>query len=188
MSPIERSGGGGGAASAGLVLLFDQTLGADAASIDTGAGGVAGGHKDLIVYFLARTSDAANNVNLNMRLNNDSGANYAWSFVRNDGANSANANSATGATAAIIGQVLGNTAPASTAGQGTQFVIAYDASTFQKAGNGSSAPVANAAGNTQTWSNSWAWSNTAAITQVAIFSASGGNLRAGSVLRIYGTR
>jgi hypothetical protein len=142
----------------------------------------------LVVYVIARTADAANNVNLNLRINNDAGPNYAWTFVRNDGANNANANSATGASAAIIGQVLGNLAPASAAGQATFFIAAYDATTFKKCGNGNSAPLANAVNNTQIWADAWLWDSTAAITQMAISSASGGNLRAGSMMRIYGTR
>src|SRR6185503_15951754 len=60
---VAITAGGGG----GLISLFDQTLGVAAASIDTGAAGVAGGHGCLIIEILARGTGAFTNENMDMQ-------------------------------------------------------------------------------------------------------------------------
>lgn len=58
------------------VVLFDSTLGADTASIDTGAGGIAAGYDVLEIFAVLRTDDAAARASVDVTLNNDTGANY----------------------------------------------------------------------------------------------------------------
>src|SRR5215471_4424156 len=73
-SSIAISGSGG---AGGLITLYDSGyLGGSAASIDTGAGGIASGHFCLVVLLYVRTDRAAIADNLTIIANNDSGANY----------------------------------------------------------------------------------------------------------------
>jgi len=71
-------GPAGPAGTGGMVKLFDSLLGADAASIDTGAGGVAAGYACLEVRMFVRTDEASDPGQLYVRLNNDSTAIYDW--------------------------------------------------------------------------------------------------------------
>lgn len=71
------TGGGGG----GVTQLFDSQLGADAASIDTGAGGIAAGYSVLLVYIKARSAKAATTDNLVVTWNNDTGSSYGYSIA-----------------------------------------------------------------------------------------------------------
>jgi hypothetical protein len=73
----DAAAGGGGASS----VLFDQTLGADAATIDTGAGIVPVGTKVLEIHISARSTSSGSD-SIGVRINNDSTAgNYATRFV-----------------------------------------------------------------------------------------------------------
>lgn len=69
------------AASGGLAVLFNSTLGADAAIIDSGAGGVAGTSTSLVVRMLLRTDEVAATSSALIRVNGDSGGNYDRSTV-----------------------------------------------------------------------------------------------------------
>ena len=185
MSPI--LGGGSGGAGGGLSAIFDSTLGSDTASLDTGAAGIGAGHKDLIVLLFIRATDAATTVNLKLNANNDAGANYDWSLVRNDGTNAANGASAVSATAAVVGQVTAANATANVAGAVTIFIPAYDSTTFFKAGTGTCGPTPTTASTQEAMAVHFTWLSTAAITRLAVASASGGNLKTGSRMVIYGT-
>lgn len=64
--------------SSGLATLFDSQLGADAATLDTGAGGIAAGGGAVLVMLKIRSAKAAaNSDTFSITLNNDSGAHYA---------------------------------------------------------------------------------------------------------------
>jgi hypothetical protein len=64
-------------------VLFEQALSADAATIDTGANGIASGYSLLEIWIVGRTTEAAVGSSLAITLNNDTGANYDFVAVRN---------------------------------------------------------------------------------------------------------
>ena len=184
--PVERSGGGGGSAAGGLVRLFTQTLGVAAASIDTGAGGVAGGHTDLIINLYARSDSASIAVDARFNFNADVGANYDWAWVRN----------AAGALSAVdghadtnwpLGQIPGTTIPANYFASVTVNIPRYDNTTGFKAGTSLSGPANDITANDRIIFTSGLWRNTGAITRIA-FVLGAGNLVAGSSMTIYGTQ
>lgn len=79
-------------------LLFDsEVAGADAASIDTGASGIAAGYKVLEIWLYARTDEAVAKSVVDITLNNDSGANYDAQRITGDNATAA-AGAGAGAT------------------------------------------------------------------------------------------
>lgn len=181
--PISGSAGAGG-----LILLYNQTLGANAASIDTGAGGIAAGHGALIIYIIARDVTAAQTVvSLVMRVNNDSGANYDYLWWRNSGGTLGSV-SGFGATSAGIGQMPGAAATAGYFSPFDMIIPAYDQTTAFKTGNVRWGPAEAALADSQVGGTTFAWRSTAAITRLAIFSAGGSNLLAGSRMTIYGAQ
>ena len=173
-------------AGSGLVLLFDSTLGADAASIDTGANGIASGHGHLLIYLITQTADVGSNVSVTLRANNDSGANYDNEFVQGLGttASAGGSNAATGWGFGTHGQ--GGTAQYP--GVALVFVPNYDQTTFYKLAGVFSAVADATAANNSAAAQSKGYRSTAAISRLSVVAASGANLKAGSRLTIYGTQ
>lgn len=62
--------------------LFDTTLAAPAASVDTSGFDLSGGHV-LEVWSITRTDEAVGGPNMRIRFNGDSGNNYDYDWVRN---------------------------------------------------------------------------------------------------------
>lgn len=174
----------GSAGAGGLIILFQTTLAVAAASLDTGAGGIAGGHGDLLVVIIARSADAAISNNLLLRFNNDSGGNYDWSWVYNGAATPQGA-AGNLATSAIVGKTQSATGIANTAAATELTIPGYDLTTFYKSGVGRSGAL-DTSGNAYSVASAFQWRSTAAITRLAVFSAGGGNLIAGSRLIVYG--
>lgn len=181
-SNVAVSGGGG---TSGLVQLFDSTLGIAAASIDTGAGGIAAGHSALEVYITVQVSDAAVSANLNLTLNNDTGANYDEQYVfGNVAAVSA------GAVSADTKWQFGVHATGGSANYASVIRItipSYDQTTFWKSAFAyQNRPDATAA-NQVVQMTSLGYRSTTAISRMAIAGATG-NLQAGTRLTVYGTQ
>ena len=175
------SGSGGG----GLSKLFDSTLGAPAANIDTLANGVAAGHADLTIYVISRTVDAGATANIRVTLNGDTGANYDLQFI-NGVATTAAANTVL-ASANWQAQTHGAGGTAGYPGIMTIIIPAYAATTFNKVatiltGN-PDGTAANEAANVYIAG----WRSTAAINQVTVTGATA-NLAAGSRLVVYGAQ
>lgn len=175
-----------GIAGTGLVKIFDSTLGANAATIDTGAGGIPAGHADLIVLAVVQTVDAGANVTLILNVNNDSGANYDIQVLAG-----ANATTTAGATVAQIGW--------RTAGHGAggsanypaivrMTIPSYDQTTFFKVAEITSFVPDATAANMEADLRAGGWRSTAAITRLSIAANSSANLKAGSRLVVYGTK
>jgi hypothetical protein len=184
--PIERSGGGGGSGG-GLSLLFDSTLAAPAANIDTGAGGIAGGFSHLYYEIYARVAGAVGTDSIVAILNNDSGANYDYDFMRNSGG-ALSAGSAHAATSMIVGHVQGATATASFFGTSNGNIMSYAAVTAGfKAGNCVCGQTSDVEGTSDQIAVQYTWRSTAAITRMRISAGAGSNLVTGTRLTIYGT-
>lgn len=167
----------------GRVIVFDSTLGANAASIDTGANGIAAGYGVITVYVIGRSTIASVDGGIFVRVNNDSGANYDQAYVGLD------AGAATSGTALAQTQwsvdFAGASLDANSASILSIVIPGYDKTVFHKEGtifeSGSSGTAAN------NWQLTAAlrWRNTAAISRIAVLPSSG-QLLAGSRLIVLG--
>jgi hypothetical protein len=177
---IAASGGGGG----GLTPLFDQTLAAAAAAIDTGAGGIAGTASHLRVVALVRTTQAVVASTVLLTLNNDTGNNY--DRVRTETINA----TVNGATTVAAANVAVSCAGASV-GNASLFtpiifeIPCYVQTAAHKSGVFSSGIPDSTAANARADNGSFLWRNTAAISRLAL-TAGSGNLAAGSRVTVYG--
>ena len=167
-----------------IVLLHEETLGADTASFDVTS--ISGNYKHLKLIFQLRGTTAAGTVALNMRFNNDSGANYYRE--RFDVAAGSTASDADSGTTSFVdaASIAASTATANKATSGEILIPNYATTTFFKeyvlAMHTSSS---NVDGGQLLRFSGGTWNSTAAITRVTIFPASD-NLLAGSRLTIYG--
>lgn len=166
-----------------MTQLYDSTLGASAAAIDTGAGGVPQTSAHLLIVATLRTTDAAVNGSVLLRFNNDSGANYDTVFVlgANVGASAGVANAQTSIAFGVHG-ASGSAAEASPIGL---LIPAYTQTAFNKScvlvlGRGDST-----AANLNAVEFVGTWRSTAAITRVS-FASSGATLLTGSRVSIFG--
>lgn len=175
---ITATAGGSG----GRSILFDSTLGADAASIDTGAGGIAGTFDSLDVYILARTTEAVAQSNLRLSFNADAGANYDEHLFQ-----ILNATTFAGAAVAQTFNTIGCPGASYGAGAFGHWHItlpAYRQTVAHKVWRGHFTALDTGAGNCYEQLRSGRWRNTAAITRLAI-AAQAGNILAGSRLTVY---
>lgn len=180
--PISGSGGAGG-----LIVVYDSGyLGADAASIDTGAGGVASGHVGLIIVAYLRSTNAVANDNIGITFNNDTAAHYSFERITASGGAVSSSYSA-GQSEGLIGVMPGATAPASFFGGLYATIPAYDGTANFKTAHGHSDAVDS--GSVSEAIANWVtvWNQATAISRIRIRSqAGGGNLKAGSRVIIYG--
>ena len=179
----------GSAGAGGLIQLFDSGyLGADAASIDTGAGGIASGHFCLVIFGYFRSDTASATENLMVVLNNDTGANY--NYVRNISQNGAVSGTATtGQTQGLLGIIPANTATANQFGSLQASLPAYDGTANFKTILGLSASADATAINVVEYQTGITYKSTSAISRLKVFPQTAGkNLKAGSRLVIYGVQ
>lgn len=180
--PIGPSGGSG---AGGLTSLFTSTLSGAAASIDTGAGGIAAGHGTLLVVFYGRTSAVSVDPGVNVTFNNDGGANYDLQLITgsNVTASAVKSQAATSLVLDTVGTNAGDSYATS-----LYFVIpAYDQTTFWKSGI-----VLEGFPYSQTTAQTAAtaaigYRSTTAISRMKV-AAGSGNLAAGTILTVYGTQ
>lgn len=175
-----------GISGTGLVKLFDSTLGAAAASIDTGAGGVAAGHDALVVVLMIQSASAAAQRVATMRFNNDSGANYDRQFA--GGGNTSSSVNALAAQTGCTFLIHGNAGSTSYPGVATFVIPSYDQTTFWKVLTGHIGVIDATVGNDFVTVEVQGWRSTAAISRISVQDNGGGNLSAGSRLTIYGTQ
>lgn len=183
LDPPNSREGSGGAGS--VTLIEDVTLGADAASIDFQS--IADSYAHLLIVGTVRTTEAAIQSSLLVRLNNDSGANYscAYFYVLAGGATGVGAASQT-ATSITAALVSGGTATAGNAAALRIMLPAYAGTTFRKSlrceseysrDDGANDPVTTFGGGT--------WRSTAAVSRVTVLPGANDFL-AGSRLSLYG--
>jgi hypothetical protein len=180
---VARSGANNKIAGTALLTkLFDSKLGADAASIDTGAAGIASGYSALRILVYARSAAAANNDTLKVVLNADTGNNYYSGG--NYGGNGSGTWTSNGIAYLTEGSVLIGDS------RGANRFSVYELSLPDYAGSNYKALSGTGLSprtTTETVSVAFGgiWLSTAAISRLAI-SALAGNLKAGSRLIIYG--
>lgn len=177
-----------GISGTGLVLLYDNTLGAPAATLDTGANAIPAGHRDLIVYVIARFSDAGLSLSTcGIQFNGDTGANYDFAVIRNH-IGSAAAAQGFAATSANVGNMPAATATANYPGVVQLAIPSYDATTFFKTLTGTLGNTGSASSMTEVWTVGATWRSTAAINRIVLIDTNGGNFVTGSRLVIYGAQ
>ena len=169
--------------ASGRVVLFDSTLGADAASIDTGANGIEPGHNILTVYVYGRTTQVAVSSSISVRLNNDSGANYDQGFV--GWVTGAVSGGGSVAQTSWLLAFPGASMDAGSAGVVTFAIPSYDQTTLQKQTADLEALGSGTVNNNAIVSRSLRWRSATAISRLSV-TAGSGNLLAGTRLLILG--
>lgn len=165
-----------------LTKIFDQTLAAAAASIDTGAI-IPAGFSALEILTYVRGDAAATGFNVTLQFNGDTGANYDERWIRNTG-NTTNASSSAGATGVDVNYGPAASAAANYFSAGWARIPAYDNTTGYKAGVASFGDP-SVSGAQQTWAETFVWKSTSAINRIKML-CNTGNFVAGSRLIIYG--
>jgi hypothetical protein len=176
---VSRSTGGGSGSGA---LLFDSTLGANAASIDTGANGIAQTQNVLEIWAVIRTDGAGATDTVTITLNNDSTAIY--DRERLQGNNVTASAAVANAQAGWAMDVHGNGGGASYASYWCLTIPSYTQTTFFKAASLVVQIPDQTAGNNFAELVALGYRSTAAISRLKI--AAVGNLLAGSRLLILG--
>jgi len=170
--------------SANLTVLFDSTLGANAASIDTGANGIAQTAAHLLIVALLRTSEAVVISTGNWTFNGDTGTNYDRQTMRARGPTQTSG--AAAGTANVSLNYPGASDTASHFGGSFMAIPCYRQTTAHKwlveMGGWADTTTTNSEAHI-TIGN---WRNTTAINQITV-TAGSGNLLAGSRLTIYGS-
>lgn len=174
-------------ASGGLSEFYSATLGADSASIDTGANGIPQTATHLWCIALLRSDEAANiSVVTRLRFNNDSGgANYGTERMYASDTTGGIASKDAGS--GIIPHITGANAPANMFGIVEFIVPFYTGSTKIKNVRGTTALERD------TFFGTGAdiaifhgiWNDTSAISRLA-FTTNVGNFVAGSTVTVYG--
>lgn len=144
---------------------------------------ISSSYRNLEIQISGRGSNASTAVELRMRFNGDTGNNY--DSVRNNRFATAVYRAA---SSCVVAEILGSTGPTDAAGSSTINIQNYKGTTFQKSYTGMAVTKVGTASDgdiTGTQQVSGFWRNTAAITQIDIFTASG-NFVNGSVVSLYG--
>jgi hypothetical protein len=174
------------ATPSGPAKLFDQTLGADALIIDTGAGGIAAGYGVLDVFIYGRTDEAAGGTECYVRLNADGGNNYDWQRISGSSTTLSASNQV--ADAGWDAFVSGGANAANTFGMIHLEIPAYDNTVGFKAGRWTDGFADGGGGTGRVAARSGTWRNTAAISRLSVQPAFSGTVKfkAGSRMIIYG--
>jgi hypothetical protein len=168
------------------VVLFDQILSVDSASLDTGANGIpTSGYRNLLVVCSIRSTRASNNIDqLSVQLNGDTGTNYNSTLNYSTGSSTFGSNDL--AAAGLFAECPGATAPASYFGSVVLQIPRY-ADTNRKKSCSCQVDYVKAlsSNNITAMVVSSHWDSTAAINQIAIVSRNAAQLKAGSCMTIY---
>lgn len=168
-----------------MALLYDNTLLANTASIDTGASGIAQTHDHLLVLMVLRSTQAVTEAGGFMQFNADAGSNYdKQSFLVDN-------TTVTGvislAQTQYVLTFLGASAQAGAFGALEFWIPAYRQTTAHKSFTTKMVAIEDTAGDCRTEMGGGRWRSTAAISRLAVGPASG-NLLAGSRVSIFGIR
>ncbi len=167
-----------------MAVLFDSTLGADTASIDTGAAGIDGGYNVLEIWIIARTDDASAAGLVDVIVNNDTSSIYDMQYVYGVISSAGAGNPLAQAKWALDAHGSGGSS-----GYAGVFVITipcYAQTTFWKAGTLVESRLDATAGSQITLVSGLGYRATTAISRMKIAAEGAAKLKAGSRLLIYG--
>lgn len=173
------AGGGGGA----LVAIADSTLGADAASLSISS--IPGTYAYLKVVIQARTDRAATSDFIQIKFNNDTGANYYDQTIEGNGG-TASAGQDVAQTRGLTMIAMGDTGVTNAFSVHELLIPEYASTSKVKTMTGTIAAFFNTTSNFQTYAFGGLWNQTAAITSVKVEPIFGTNLKAGTRMTIYG--
>ena len=175
--------GGSGA----ITQLFDSTLGSDAATIDTGAGGIAGSANHLIVVLVLRCTTGAATDTLRFRFNNDTAGNYYHENLFGTGAAPGAAESNPGGGFDLT--IPGASAPAGWYAGFTIWIPSYASTSIRKTAHIHSGAQVSAsfqgANSLTARAESGLWNDTSAVSRLACIMPAN-NFLTGSRMTIYG--
>jgi hypothetical protein len=178
-----------GSAGAGLELIDEQQLGADAGFIDFSS--IPQAYTHLLVVASLRTARVDNDDNVGLRFNNDSAGNYnskhayhtqtqtTWQVAASSG----------GESSIFVGGCAGNNAVAGMYGTLEAVVSHYRKTDRYKNVRSRATHGQNLSpGEVHVWDGAGVWESQVAITQLTIISRSSVNLKAGSLVSLYGMK
>lgn len=143
-------------------------------------------YKHLQVRYIARSArTGATTDELAIRLNSDSGANYARHRLTGDGATAAASGQAS-QTEIAFNQVPTTDSTASIFGTGIIDILDYSSTTKNKTTRALVGQDQNGSGSVRL--NSGLWMNTAAVSTVYLFATVGTNFLSGSSFALYGIK
>ncbi len=166
--------------------LFDEMLGADAVSIDSGAGGFATTHAAIEILITCRTSEAVIRSVASVILNNDSGASYDRIGVAAGYGGTTALYSEAYAETSIPLSSAGASAVANATSQHRILIPAYGDTIFHKIMDISSGFITAASGEGGAQFRSCRYRSISAINRVKVSAPGGSNLLAGSRMTIFG--
>lgn len=180
-SPLTVEGVDSGTYVRGQVV-GEEVLASAAATIDFTS--IAATHRHLRLVISGRSDAAANNDNLSLRFNNDSGTNYESQRLFASGSTVSGSRSVN-ATGLDVALLVGDSAAANTASSLVVDVPDYAGTTFNKSAHSRSLQNPSGSSNNVVMDNySGIWRSTAAISRVTLVLASG-QFMAGTVATLY---
>jgi hypothetical protein len=164
-------------------LISSNVLGSSAASVTFSA--IPATYTDLVVRFSSRTSRASVFDQIKLTFNSDTATNYSDTYIFGDGS-TAYSGSDVSSNYSLLVYSNGDSATASTFGQGELYVPNYTASTKKPS---SSFVVAETNAATQRMgANANLWQGTAAITSITFTPFTATNFLSGSSFYLYGLK
>jgi hypothetical protein len=165
-------------------LIQSVTVGSGgAASIEFGS--IPQTYTDLVLVMSMRTTNASVADYAAVSFNSSTSS-FSQRTVAGTGATAVSSNYTSSPDSRIVGQVVGNTATASVFSNGSLYIPNYTSSTY-KSFSYDAARENNATG-TELGFGAGLWSNTAAITSIALTSWAGGTILQHSSASLYGIK
>lgn len=168
----------------GFVKLFDHTLGADTATIDTGANGIPAGYAGLMIYVRGRRTDAVNSGGFGLQFNGDTGTNYDYLWTDNSNGTVTGIVSNTQANTKVM-EGPGSLIRANTFGLAQCWLLGYDETNTYK-GVTSYGGFSDGGTHGELVTAISSWNSTAAINQITLVVGSPQKILAGSRMTIWG--
>lgn len=175
--------GGGGSGVGKLVTLFDSTLAVAAATIDTGAAGVAASASHLLIVMKLRSNAVATTDTCVLTFNGDTGAHYYVASGDFFGT-TASAVHAEAAASLSLEAVSAATSTADVYSPLTLLVPSYADGHLKSVNGLAGYRTGNASGNILAKALIGYWDQTAAISQITVTAAA--QFVAGSRMTVYG--
>lgn len=176
--------------AATITKLFDSTLGADTATIDTGANGIASGYSGLLILLNGRTDEAGVRLSvINFTFNNDTGANYDRGFLLTSSVSTTPTGDMSAGATSLQLTTAGAAMAANVSGALQIFVPNYDGTTFYKSAvvNFGEVDTTAANANRAAGMEVLQYRSTSAISRLAVTpNNAGSKFKAGTRLTIHG--
>lgn len=144
-------------------------------------------YASLQIRGIARTTRAATDSALVMRLNSDSGANYVYHFLQGNGS-AAGASGVTANTNLWMGEATGSTAAANIIGVNLIDIHDYASTTKNKTLRSFTGIDVNGAFTTSVFLHSGLWLNTSAVNSISLIVNDGSNWTSDTTFALYGIK